>query len=502
MHNQKKVTVQAAASPKQFETESMKKLRILREKIEAEFENEKKQRMEAEQRETITPMSLANDCTILNTSQVKKRISHTKMELATSVKSKIQGLKIEKPLQRELEADLERKSQEMAGLKQQNKRLREIIQLRQESNERKEDCLEKEITTLKGLMDDACMDSKDHEATMRRLRGMNTEIQEKAALLKQTIEDQAEADRLALIRTYRVRMRDVKHQLLKQEEQNLEGARAWIVRCELLEQDLKEAEGVSEVLDGKNSYLSSQNAELRVMQKHQDEQRDTLTHKVTQLKRENKRYAEHVARLEAKLVEADQTNLLSCQAPNKLLSRRKARPSIAIAALQGKQGLGSSHSRHVEALTQTRKAVEEMRCSLQKVRTAHIELLQERTELEIFLRQCVEDVRKGMYRFSVVNTLSRGVIGDQIEERSLLSNYGAKERKQLMEILESKLQVLHHLHEKMFPSKLLQDDVFDLLLEGDDLGSREKAVSSDVVELDMDLLWKRWKEWTRSVTPQ
>jgi hypothetical protein len=478
--------------------ESMKRLKALKEKIQQEFQQEHKERVENENREVIVPLSLAAD---YGTNSGKKggtksgKSAPTIDKFGLLPKEKIQGMKqLDKYLQREIEGELEKKAIEAAQLKSQNQRLREIVTLRQESNARKEQKLESEMIKLKLLTDETCVDTTSHSIMMAHLRDMNTAIQEGAAKLRSTIDQQSEAERMALIRTYRVRMREVKQQLQAQEAMNLDGASAWINRYNILDADREAAEVGLKMLESRNKLLQADNSELKIMQKHQEEQRKLLTTKIAVVRRENARLKEQTSRVEAEIAASKQTALT----PTRLVqsrgsSRGSTRPWTMTQEMQNN-----------DALAKLRRVLDDMRRTLRSVRSSHVELIQERTELEMFLRQCMEDVRRDIYRFTVVNTVARNVKEDHAEERMMMQEYGVKDRQRLIEILNSKLHVLSVMHSRMFPNKIGEAPV-DVLApspprDANPGGDVSKAVAVAAMR-DMDTLWSRWKEWTRSVTP-
>lgn len=555
------------------ELESLRKLRALKERISREYEQEKREREMMENNEPIMPMSLASEKSLLTTrdgpkspstqnhlhpAQVGYGAGHVPLsqDPADFLKEKLHQLKgSNKTWQSDLEAELGSKFNEMSQLKSQNRRLREILTLREASNSRKEARLESEIVQLKNLMDDVCLDSREHEDTISKLRNMNYEIQEKADLLKSTIEEQAEAERLALIRTYRVRIRDVKQQLANQESLNLEGAKAWIARFEMLERDRADADAHLKVIEAQNQTLRESKTEIRVMHRHQEEQRKDLTQKIALVKRENKRFEEHIARLEKQLSEPVEVNTLRqnisqthrsisrgatpsthnklfmttgisrTQTPATGISTDKQASNVSTVELtsvpqlpkqvdaQGKVMVEVIEQQQSEAITKIRKVLETIRNALKQVRSAHIELLQERTELEIFLRKCIDDVRKDMYRAVSSSDASKAgskqgtssISAKKVDEDLvLLQQYGVQERRQLMDILNSKLQLLTVLHQTMFPHKSLPEAFGSRLAalgrSNGDLDQKE-IMQSLQFENDVDTLWQRWQSWVRTESP-
>lgn len=514
------------------EPESMKKLRALKEKIQAELQQEQRERQDLENREPMIPLSLAADHATSGAAsgkkvgarairqQVEKLVAQTKEKIGPAVKT------LDKHLQRDLDSELERKALETVQLKSHNNRLRDIITLRQESNTRREERFESEIERLKELADTSCVTARGYQQTMDNLKSMNRQVQEDAVRMKQHIEEQAEAERLALIRTYRVRMREVKLQLKQQEEANLEGASAWIRRFSTLDADRQVAETNLKALQQKMELLTTDNAELRVMRKHQEEQRNALAQKIGMLKRENKRFEEHITKLQSQL----QGNAPADPFGADDYSGSSRAVGTPLRAARSRGGGASSNSpsqlppndaatisrRQTQALNKIRVMLNTMRNSLRKIRSAHVELLQERSELEMFLRQCIEDVRRDMYRFTVVNNTTRTLShdGKKLEDTTLLEDYGVKDRKKLLDILNSKLEVLTLLLEKMFPGRVVQGGEplgeylkSEMLLSAEESRGSSVESSTALIEAkvppvhEMDELWDRWKQWTRSVTP-
>lgn len=481
----------------------MLRLKALKEKIQQEYLAEHKERVEHENREVVVPLSLAADYGPMSGKRGGAKAGGKGMSAIDKMgllpKEKLQGMKsLDKYLQREIEGELEAKAIEATQLKAHNQRLREIVTLRQESNTRKELKLESEMTKLKVLTDETCIDTTNHTTMLAHLREMNTSIQDGAAKLRSTIDQQSEAERMALIRTYRVRMREVKQQLQAQEAMNLDGASAWINRYNILDADREAAEVGLKMLDSRNKLLQADNSELKIMQKHQEEQRKLLTTKIAVVRRENMRLKEQVGRVEEEVAGGKQVAMT----PTRLVqsrggSRESARPWAMSQAM-----------RHSDALAKVRRVMDDMRRTLRNVRSSHVELIQERTELEMFLRQCIEDVRRDIYRFTVVNTMARNVKDDHMEERMMMQDYGVKDRRRLIEILNSKMHVLSVMHARMFPSKIGELPVETLAPSPPRTGAEGQQVATDVsqavavaAERDMDTLWNRWKDWTRAATP-
>jgi len=91
-----------------------------------------------------------------------------------------------------------------------------------------------------------------------------------------------------------------------------------------------------------------------------------------------------------------------------------------------------------ETIIKLRKLLEHERRNLKMVRNAHLSALAERTELEVFLKQCIEDVKQELSKHS----MSRQISGAMT----------AHDRQRVIDILLSKERVLQLLYEKTSPS--------------------------------------------------
>lgn len=102
-------------------------------------------------------------------------------------------------------------------------------------------------------------------------------------------------------------------------------------------------------------------------------------------------------------------------------------------------GSGTSAARNPErfqeALKRLQRLLESERAQLKQQRAAYVAVLAERTELEGFLRECVEDVRS------------------QLNDSAKLGDMTVQDRQAVLEMLLNKERVLALLYEKTFPGK-------------------------------------------------
>merc|ERR1712166_1100828 len=95
--------------------------------------------------------------------------------------------------------------------------------------------------------------------------------------------------------------------------------------------------------------------------------------------------------------------------------------------------------RYQDIIKRLKRLLEIERRNLRQVRTAHVAELEHRTELEAFLRQCIEDVKKEISR---MRTEMNTVLGSEHEATALLE-FSAADRE----------RVINLLYDKTFPAR-------------------------------------------------
>jgi hypothetical protein len=118
-------------------------------------------------------------------------------------------------------------------------------------------------------------------------------------------------------------------------------------------------------------------------------------------------------------------------------------------------GKAEVEQRYQDIIKRLKRLLEIERRNLRIVRTAHVNELANRTELEAFLRQCIEDVKKEIQRrraemLASINRAKNG--GGNVDEVSL-ADFSAADRERVMELLLSQERVINLLYEKTFPKK-------------------------------------------------
>jgi len=391
---------------------------------------------------------------------------------------------------REVRKDFEHLEKERRELEMENQRLRDIINLRHECSLRREEKCQNEISDLKARLDGAVVSGYDETTLMVKLKTVNQDIQDEVHQLKGIIESQAEVEKMNLIRAFRVKMHELKKHLTEEKHVNYTGAQEWIEKNKILQHDLDMATRDLNQLKEKNKQLIGDNKNLKVAYQNQEQERNAMIKSITTIRKENQRLEDQIEKLEFQVIQLAKKR--SAEDSAAAVVQYATASTVPTAAPQSPQA--DKRKKYIQAINKMKHILEHDRKALKQARSAHMALLAERTELEIFLRQCVDDVRKEIARNS--KTLrTRPMSESNTKEVDLsLNQYTASDRKRILEILLSKERVLTLLYEKAFPYK---HDLHQKERDAEQLDPSVLDVATEhPANLDMNHLWAKWKNWT------
>eukprot|EP01028_Stygiella_incarcerata_P001577 TRINITY_DN1282_c0_g1_i1.p1 TRINITY_DN1282_c0_g1~~TRINITY_DN1282_c0_g1_i1.p1 ORF type:complete len:673 (-),score=260.51 TRINITY_DN1282_c0_g1_i1:238-2256(-) len=467
------------------------------------------------------------------------------------------------------------------ALMRENDELREALRMRQSTYRRKQEEYEKEINTLKEQLNSAVLSRTDSEKRMQSLHKINTSIQDGIDTMQVRMHGLVQEREGDLRRVFRAQLKDIEGRLEEEKRKSAHGAREYVERIEKLTQDLRWMKDEATRLDTMNHKLIQENKRLRVQFAAQEDDRSIMAKHVASLKLDVTRSKDEVSRLEERVVEGvggtmgegvgstSARGRITTAAGARSQQRGTIRPSTTSTAsssrykgngvmfaadgtegeADGEGALGGGggeawRRRSEEMIRRLRKQLEGERANLRALRSAHIQLLSERSEMEMFLRQCIDDVREEMatlQRTSVrarksasgslsmrVSTSGSGSASTRKGRRHSMKSqpaplqdlreWGAGERERVIELLLSKESVLSLLYEKTFPQRkhmlpreTLEHSTGHDIMDGGGIGrvSGMSGVSSSAGSGlriggdgdggdggDVDGLWKQWKAFT------
>lgn len=259
-----------------------------------------------------------------------------------------------------------------------------------------------------------------------------------------------------LLRAFRARLFDVQTELEKEKSKKEDGAGAWIERCRQLESEVEWAKEVADRLERVNQTLMQENNRLKSQFNSQEEDRNFLIKQLVAVKKDNARL-----RAEYTAIELDNTALQQQvrDGPSHGTSHGQAATGHSASSTSKSapaQPKSDSDDRYKEVNNRIRRLLADERRNLQQVRQNYAQELKSRTEMEMLLRQCVEDVRKEIARRHIESAqfASSGDLAKLYNRQPgmiPIEDFTQEDRERALELLLSQERVVTLLYAKAFP---------------------------------------------------
>ncbi|KAE8990856.1 hypothetical protein PR003_g21582 [Phytophthora rubi] len=347
--------------------------------------------------------------------------------------------------------------------------LNEELARRQESYVRRERQYKVRIGELEALLSDSrAKKSKENslDASMDRVRTMHRSILESV--------DQVQD------RTSKILQGTVQEELESEKNKTDDGASAWIEKSKQLETEVEWTKELADRLDRLNQSLTRENQRLKTQFSTQENDREFLVKQLVTVKKDNVSLRTEIDVLRQQLDQLKesaqpqqqqhhhpQSQTLFATASTSSLPKVHYRDTMTSLALAGHQqrpntagvntlALASDgDNRYKEIIKRLKRLLEVERRNLQQVRTAYKLELQNHTELEMILKDCVQDVRGEISHVSQLplvmpHSSSSSLLGSP-QHRQTESRLNSAERQRLIERLLEKEQLLSLLTAKAFP---------------------------------------------------
>jgi hypothetical protein len=256
------------------------------------------------------------------------------------------------------------------------------------------------------------------DAKIGKLKNMHNQILQNVELVQDRTARILQEQESDLLRAFRARLFDVQSELEKERSKKDDGAAAWIERSRQLEAEVEWAKEVSDRLERVNQTLLTENTRLKSQFNSQEEDRNFLIKQLVSVKKDNARLRAEYEELEK---ENDNFKFEIRQLKDELRDVGQGIPTTkqGLSGSGGISGLAQQKAESEERLreinSRLRRNLAEERRALQQVRQNYANEMKVRTDMEMLLRQCVEDVRKEIARryvlfYYVCNIISYGLI--------------------------------------------------------------------------------------------
>uniref|UniRef100_A0A7S1PFU4 Uncharacterized protein n=1 Tax=Percolomonas cosmopolitus TaxID=63605 RepID=A0A7S1PFU4_9EUKA len=355
-------------------------------------------------------------------------------------KQKISMMDSEKWMEyvRQLEDKNEMLEHRLEDLNHKFERYKSTAELRQETFIRREKRFQEKDHVLNLKLKDMVENHSQDGNEMNKLKSLKVQINDRIMVLQNDFESlltkQKEAHKVEIEDTIRKFARDLE---LERKKNSVE-EKDWQEKATAMKQSLEEAVSEAIKLDEQNEQLIKKNKELQIEYKAQKDDRSMILKNVAMVKRENQRLRDRIKQLEQ---DVEYHSTISTQLDQQLQDL-KSNHQTYVNSSQSRRSVDQSaimerEQRYEDTIARLKRLLDQERRNLKTVRKSQITLLAERSELEIFLRQCIDDVRTEIAQQNNMPT-------------DAASSFSRDDRNRTIELLLSKEKVIQLLYGNMF----------------------------------------------------
>ncbi|OQS05913.1 hypothetical protein THRCLA_02010 [Thraustotheca clavata] len=392
-------------------------------------------------------------------------------------------------------------------------KLEQDLARRQESYVRRERQYQVRIEELEKLLAESKAKKStnaSHDETMSSLRQVHKSIMNSIAQVQERTGKILQEQEKDLLRAFRARLYSVQEELETEKNKTDDGASAWIDKSKQLETEVEWTKEMADRLDRLNQSLTRENQRLKTQFSMQENDREFLVRQLVSVKKDNVRLRKELtdALNEANRLKDDSnfndetpslrrgTSVKSDGPKTKSQSTLPTMNPHVRASSAGSMAPSAPEvdNRYKEIIKRLKRVLEVERRNLRQVRNAYTADLQTHTELSMFLKQCIEDVKAQLHIHdsNIGHTQSHGTLSKKQENLTVLNaTFSATDRQRVIELLLSQERVLSLLYTKAFPlsttpviphEDLTKEDIRDLFL--DSMAQSSHSDKHDSIEED------------------
>eukprot|EP00802_Teleaulax_amphioxeia_P011663 Tamp_11697.p1 GENE.Tamp_11697~~Tamp_11697.p1 ORF type:complete len:524 (-),score=120.94 Tamp_11697:316-1779(-) len=307
-----------------------------------------------------------------------------------------------------------------------------------------------QLKRMKELLEKAQDSRGGEDVGLPKLRDQHSKIMAKLGDKQEETRHVIAEQEQDMIKLFRQRLFEVESKLKKSTAKKASDSvggvpRAWLDKSTKLARELEHYKEESVRLDSENERLQKEGT--RLLNEHRSHQDDIqyLESQMVTLKKENhklKRDLEDAATASMRNFLSMGSSSFASQAPVQDDSAAPRPPHTGASETEVEHLCAKER----ESIVRTRKLIDDERSRLRQVRTAHVDALGSRAELEGFLSDCMNDVEKQIARHQID-------AADAIMSTASGRAHVLEERDRVLELLFSQKRVIALLIERTFPNK-------------------------------------------------
>jgi len=349
-------------------------------------------------------------------------------------------------------SDLQR---QLDGEKDKNRTLEDTYQFRVASFVKRETTTKSKLETLERRLNDG-ENTDEHNTRMDVVRNMHKTVVTGLDCIQNNTAKSLQDQEKDLMRAFRNRLQEVANEFEAQKSRKGEHSSELQAKHRRVVSELYESQELANSFDRHCQTLQAENQRLRQKLDTRDDDRQSLLKELAIARKE-------LARLKAQIKEGEGSGADSAASPD--LRKEAAAKRNNISQKQIEQArLQQTHNKQFErevsyreAIAKLKRAVETERQASRSLKQHHVEMLQQRSELEVLLRQCLDDVKGEILRqrqqaagAKQSDLNSPPGVGDQISTVSV-HDLSVQDRERVLECLLSQQRVVQLLYSNTFP---------------------------------------------------
>ncbi|CAD7928105.1 unnamed protein product [Amoebophrya sp. A120] len=256
-----------------------------------------------------------------------------------------------------------------------------------------------------------------------------------------------------LMRSFRARLQDLSKELENQKAAKGNYSAELQARHQRVLQELQSSQELAAVFDKKNQQFIAENQKLQDIIKTREDDRHALLKELVNAKKENTKLTVEIQQKDEKVKDL-QNAIASNAVPGASASSAHTKNDRSKFLASTKNKAYERELAHREAINKLQRMLDSERLQVRMMRDTQNELLHSRTELEMLLRQCLDDVKLEVAKKQLDSQAAgRKPLGEPQASDVSLHELGQPARERVLELLLSQQRVVQLLYEKSFPDR-------------------------------------------------
>ena len=275
-----------------------------------------------------------------------------------------------------------------------------------------------------------------YQRNLQKITKLHDVIKDNVDLIQKKTSQILAEQKKDIDRQFNSKMKEVSKDLEIEKKKKLEGVGNYAEKESQLTRELELMKTSMELIISKNNMLDEENNKIQKEFNSQQLVRDVLFKEIVALKRENAVMMEEISKYKESVM-------------NNFTPQRSVSNSVMQTSFPKREIKQEDGSRYEFVIQRLKKILETERKNLKNVRNAYARELQNKTELEQILRQCVDEVKAE-------------IIQELPENKKKNVQLTPQDREKIIELMLSQERVLGLLYEKNIPSRAVtRERIYD-----------------------------------------